>query len=134
RNETLGSSDGTPNQSFKSTHAPVLSGQQLQVRGPEMPSSEEQDAIAEEEGTNAISVIRDAAGKPSEIWVRWHEVQDFYASNSRSRHYTLDHLTGQVSFGDGRSGLIPPIGSGNLRLALYRSGGGLRGNVAAGSV
>ena len=39
--------------------------------------------IQEEEGDDAVSVVRDSAGQPIEIWVRWHEVQDFYASDSR---------------------------------------------------
>jgi baseplate J-like protein len=134
RDEVLGSSDGTANQAFKTIHVPVLSGQQLQVHEPEMPSAEELDAINEEEGADAVTVVRDAAGRPAEIWVRWHEVPDFYASDPRSRHYTLDRLTGQITFGDGVNGLIPPIGSGNLHLAVYKTGGGVRGNRAAGSI
>ena len=134
RREVLGSSDGSSNQTFQTTRAPILNGQNLEVREPEMPSGGDLEAILDEEGADAITMVRDAAGTPSEIWVRWHEVPDFYGSDSRSRHYTLDHLTGQVRFGDGLSGLIPPVASGNVRLAAYRTGGGTRGNRAVGSV
>ena len=134
RNEVLGSSDGSANQRFRTTRAPVLAGQSLAVRELERPSGDELDAIVRDEGPGAVQVIPDSAGKPSEIWVTWHEVQDFYASDSRARHYALDHVSGAVSFGDGLSGMIPPVGSANIRLALYKTGGGARGNRAAGSV
>ena len=83
RNELLGSSDGSSSQSFQTARTPVLSGQSVQVREPEMPSGDELVVIQEEEGDDAVSVVRDSAGQPIEIWVRWHEVQDFYASDSR---------------------------------------------------
>ncbi len=134
RNEVLGSADGSASQIFQTTRTPVLAGQSLIVREPEMPSGDDLQAIFEDEGANAVLVIPDSAGKPSEIWVTWHEVPDFYASDSRSRHYTLDHITGEVSFGDGVNGMAPPMGSANLRLVLYKTGGGVRGNRPAGSI
>lgn len=66
--------------------------------------------------------------------MRWHEVTDFYGSGPRSRHYVLDHLTGEISFGDGLHGLIPPVGNGNIRLARYQIGGGKAGNKPAGTI
>src|SRR5262249_44048808 len=68
------------------------------------------------------------------IWVTWQEVTDFYASDTRSRHYVLDHVTGEVSFGDGQNGMIPPLGSANIRLASYQTGGGARGNRPSGRI
>ena len=134
RNEVLGSSDGSASQQFQTTRKPVLTGQSLVVREQEQPSTDEAAIIRQEEGSDAISVVLDAVGQPKEIWVRWHEVNDFYASNARSRHYTLDHLTGQVTFGDGLSGLIPPAGNGSVQMSTYRTGGGSRGNVAAETI
>jgi predicted phage baseplate assembly protein len=46
----------------------------------------------------------------------------------------INHLTGEIRFGDGQSGRIPPIGAGNIRMSLYSTGGGARGNRAAGSI
>jgi len=40
----------------------------------------------------------------------------------------------EIRFGDGVSGRIPPVGTGNLRLARYQTGGGSNGNRAAGTV
>ncbi|GAB4192924.1 MAG: hypothetical protein Fur006_37640 [Coleofasciculaceae cyanobacterium] len=134
RNETLGSSDGSEGQRFRTTQAPVLPGQQLQVRELELPAANEQNTIKKEEGEDAIATILDATGRPQEIWVRWHEVPDFYGSNSRDRHYVLDHLTGEIQFGNGLNGLIPPVGTGNVRMAYYGTGGGTAGNKPAGTI
>jgi hypothetical protein len=134
RSEILGSSDGSRNQTFRATRAPILDGLQLEVREPELPSAAEQREIVALEGEDAITIIPDSAGRPQEIWVRWHEAQDFYQSQPRDRHYVVDHLMGEIRFGDGISGLIPPIGVGNLRLARYRAGGGRDGNRPAGAI
>lgn len=134
RNEILGASDGSASQKFRTTSTPVLTGQRLEVREPEMPSAAEMDKITEEEGADAVTIVSDAAGRPKEIWVRWHEVTDFYGSGPRDRHYVLDHLTGEIRTGDGLRGLIPPAGAGNLRMARYQTGGGSAGNRAANSI
>jgi hypothetical protein len=132
--EVLGSSNGDKSQTFQTTRSPVLAGQRLEVREAELPSLAEQAVIADEEGTDGIAILRDATGRPLEIWVRWHEVPDFYGAGPRSRHYVLNHLTGEVRFGDGLQGLIPPAGAGNLRMAAYATGGGVAGNQPAGAV
>jgi predicted phage baseplate assembly protein len=66
--------------------------------------------------------------------VRWHEVADFYGSGARDRHYTLNRLTGEIQFGDGLNGLIPPTGIGNVRMTRYQTGGGTIGNRAASTI
>ena len=132
--ETLGSSNGTEQQVFYTTRSPVLAGQHLQVREPELPSTQEQSIIQQEEGEGAIAAIRDGTGRPQEVWVRWHEVSDFYGSGPRDRHYTLNRLTGEIQFGDGLNGLIPPIGISNLRMNRYQTGGGSRGNCSAHTI
>ncbi len=132
RDEMFGSSDGSENQMFKTRRAPVLSGQKLEVREPEPPSASEQVVIMKEEGKDAISVI-DRRGR-KETWVCWHETPDFYGSGPRDRHYILNHLTGDIQFGDGINGLIPPVGNGTLRMSHYKSGGGTSGNKAENTI
>ncbi len=132
--EVLGSSDAGKGQRFAATHKPVLGGERLEVREPEEPSWAERETILDEEGADAVRVVRDDTGRPVETWVRWHNVPDFYGSGPRDRHYVLDRLTGEIRFGDGQNGLIPPRGAGNLRLARYQTGGGTGGNRAAGTV
>ncbi|HEX2223682.1 MAG TPA: putative baseplate assembly protein, partial [Thermoanaerobaculia bacterium] len=132
--ECLGSSRGEPGQAFRTLRAPVLDGPVLEVVEPEVPSGDELSELESEEGEDAVAVVRDAAGQVLEVRVRWHEVPDFYGSGPRSRHYVLDPLTGEVRFGDGLYGLVPPPGRDNVCMARYRTGGGLAGNRPAGSI
>ncbi|EGJ35419.1 MULTISPECIES: putative baseplate assembly protein [Moorena] len=132
--EIVGSSDGTENQKFNTTSQPILAGQELEVREPEIPSALEKDKILLEEGEKAITVTTNETGRPQEIWVRWHQVPDFYQSKPRDRHYVFDNLTGKITFGDGRNGLIPPPGQGNIRMSRYQTGGGTAGNKPAGAI
>jgi Baseplate J-like protein len=60
-------------------------------------------------------------------WITWQEVPDFYGSQGSDRHYTLNHLTGDLQFGGGSNGRVPPPGS-NLRMTQYQTGGGASGN------
>ena len=132
--EMLGSSNGEPTQVFRTAAAPVLPGERIEVREPEMPSTEERAAIEAEEGRDAVTTVLDAGGRPAEVWVRWHGVVDFSQSTARSRHYVLDRGLGEVRFGDGRHGLTPPRGRANVRAATYATGGGQQGNRPASSV
>ncbi|MEC4811807.1 MAG: putative baseplate assembly protein [Scytonema sp. PMC 1069.18] len=102
-NEILGSSDSTESQTFRTTQAPILDGQHLDVQ-------------------------------ESNGWIRWQEVTDFYGSTPRDRHYVLNHLTGEIRFGDGQQGMIPPTSTGNLRLTRYQIGGGASGNRNPGAI
>jgi hypothetical protein len=134
RNEILGSSDASAEQRLRTAHSPVLAGQELEVREPERPSAADEVALREAHGADAVTEVRSAAGRVSGYWVRWVEVPDFYGSGPRDRHYVLDHLTGYVLFGDNLHGRIPPRGTGNLRMAQYRIGGGPAGNCPARTI
>lgn len=133
REENLGSSNGNAGQLFRAAQAPVLPGQMLEVREPEMPTPDEAAALEQQQGPGAIKVILDDAGRPDQIWVRWQAVADFYASGPRDRHYTVDPLSGEIGFGDGAHGRVPPLGTNNIRIT-YRTGGGEQGNRAAASI
>lgn len=134
RNEVIGYSDGTPDQIFKFGRYPVLKGQKLLVRENEVPSRREAKIITKEEGEDAIREVKDDNGNTVEVWVRWHEVDSFYNSGATSRHYTLDPITGEIKFGDGIRGMIPPMGADNIVAEEYRTGGGIIGNVGASSL
>ena len=64
-------------------------------------------------------------------FVRWREVESFFESGPKSRHYVRDPLTRQISFGDGVRGMIPPQVRNSIIAREYRVGGGSRGNVNA---
>lgn len=127
--EILGSSNGEPDQRYSAARKPLLTGLMLEVREPALPSAVERAALIAAEGVAAIGAEVDGG-----VWLRWHAVGDFHASGPRDRHYVVDHLNGELRFGNGRSGLIPPRGAGNIRLRDYRSGGGPAGNAAPGAI
>jgi predicted phage baseplate assembly protein len=131
--ETLGSANGERGMAFRAARTPVLDAV-LEVREPVEPPAAEAAALAGETGPGAVRPVPEDEGRPGEHWVRWTRVADFHASGPRSRHYTLDWETGEVRFGDGTRGMIPPTGTGNVRLSRYRTGGGTRGNRPAGNV
>jgi predicted phage baseplate assembly protein len=116
----------------------LTSGFELEVRGGDIPidynpTTAELEGIRKAEGEEVIRASEAAAARRA-VWVRWHEVPDFHGSGPRDRHYVLDRLTGEIRFGDGTNGLIPPRGVGNIRLARYETGGGARGNAPTGAI
>jgi hypothetical protein len=129
RGDVLGSATGQASQQASATQTPILAGVALDVTEGELPAAAERAGIIAAEGPGAIVPLGSGA-----VRVRWHEVNDFYASGPRDRHYVIDHLTGQVTFGDGINGMIPPAGAGNLVLSSYRTGGGDAGNVPAATI
>lgn len=133
QDEVLGSSNGQPNQILNFARTPILSEQQVLVREPEAPSGKERAAIEAEEGKDAVQARANSTTGEPETWVRWHEVNNFIQSDLHSRHYILDRTTGVLKFGDGKRGLIPPIGTSNI-VATYLNGGGPAGNVPKATI
>jgi len=63
----------------------------------------------------------------------WTEVEDVLSSSSSDQHFVLHAITGQILFGDGTHGEIPPAGV-EIVATQYRYGGGSGGNVIAGQI
>jgi hypothetical protein len=129
--EQLGASKGVANQTFTTIYSPIITSD-LYVREISL-SDEEKNKIISEEGNDAIQVIPEGIQWAGELWIRWHEVTDFDDTLKDNRHYIVDKRIGEVRFGDGVNGLIPPIGSSNIKIT-YRYGGGVFGNVPAGAI
>lgn len=130
RDETLGNSDGTPMQQFKFLRSPMLDDEIVEVREKQAPPAEE---IADL-GPDAVRPVEPENVQNNERWVRYKRVDSFFASAPRSRHYTLDYVTGVLTFGDGRRGMVPPEGRNSIVASQYRIGGGALGNVNAGTL
>jgi predicted phage baseplate assembly protein len=128
--EILGSSDATPGQEFQTASTPVTSPSvwvdELSAR-----SVGERERLIEDPAVT-VEPVGDEADRDA-FWVAWSEVEDFLGSGPDDRHYTLDPITGTVTFGDGTDGAIPRQGRDNVRIS-YQSGGGAAGNVAVGAV
>ena len=127
---TLGSSQGTPNQSFWFSSGPVLPGQSVIVEEHERPTDEDIKNAVFEERDDAFAENPNGKG----YLLRWHEVESLFESGPRSRHYTKDVSTGEIVFGDGVHGMIPPKGDRNIRAMNFKVGGGQHGNVPAASI
>ncbi|TRV80684.1 putative baseplate assembly protein [Streptomyces sp. 130] len=111
--EVLGAAEGVPGQTFTLARSPVVPG----------------DFVVE---------VADPASGPEPEYTRWTRVDDFAHSGPEDRHITLDPNSGRVEFGpavrerDGsvrHYGAVPAKGA-TVRVRSYRTGGGLRGNVA----
>ena len=112
--EVLGASNGAPAQRMSVKENPVLAA----------------------EGSSLIDVSDDDG------WKEWTEVEGFADSGPSDRHFVFDRSIGEVVFGpavrcqDGsvqQYGAVPAKGA-TVRLRSYRTGGGSRGNVAAGQI
>ncbi|MFE9566803.1 putative baseplate assembly protein [Streptomyces sp. NPDC006487] len=112
--DDLGVSDGTGNQRFQASHAPILA--------------------------TAVPAVVQVSGE--EGWTRWTEVDHFADSGAEDLHYVIDSTHGTVSFGpmvrqpDGtmrRYGAVPPKDC-VVRLSRYATGGGAVGNVGQGAI
>lgn len=134
KNEVLGGSNGETNQRFRTSSPSILPGQRLEVCELTMPSSAEQEILQRESGGQNFFHPSAERGEPKGYWIAWREVSTFNTSAPRDRHYILDHVTGDVFFGDNVCGMIPPILAGNIRISQYRTGGGAIGNQPAQAV
>jgi len=109
RDETVGGSDGTRNQTFQLANAPVL------------PNTLKLDIQVSDENPD-----------------RWVEVADLDSSGPNDNVFTLDGATGEIRTGDGEHGNVPVAYAsdpdGNVVAREYRFGGGSRGNVPAGAI
>lgn len=133
KKEIIGGSGGTPNQIFEMVRKPVLPGMKLLVKEQSMPPEKEREQIIKEEGEDAIEVRKNAQGK-EEVWVRYHQVDNFLSSCAYSRHYVIDYSNSRLLFGDGIKGCIPPRMKNNIVAEEYQTGGGVIGNVGAKAV
>jgi predicted phage baseplate assembly protein len=122
--ELLGSGTGAPGQSLRVAHGPLLPGMALYVNEGFRPPENELAMMSGEGVEEPLLCDGDT------IWVRYREVENFYASTPFSRHFVVDYQHGVVHFGDGERGLIPPRIKFNI-FARYCSGGGKAGNVAS---
>jgi hypothetical protein len=135
QNDTLGTSNGNPGQTFAFSplRVPVLPGETILVREWIGRGDDWQTAVAgvpdadltkEVDPTDGITVVA--------VWVTWHLVPVFYNAGPNDRNYMLERATGLLSFPTPPYGMIPPAGA--LIVASYATGGGLAGNVPAGTI
>lgn len=127
--ELLGTSNGSPSQTFMPLKGSLLPNQVLIVKEESIPPQNERDVIIKEEGLDAIKENKDGS-----VWITYHQVDNFYSSTSGSRHYVVDYATSQILLGNGQNGMVPPRVKNNIKLKKYYSGGGAIGNVGSNTI
>ena len=113
--ELIGSSQGEPNLTLFLARPPVLRNS-LVLRVNE-PLGEEE--LAELQAKGADQVLTDVKNLPGS-WVLWQRAIDPGDEDPTARVYALDEATGEVRFGDGRHGRIPPIARDSIMAFTYR--------------
>ena len=134
RQETLGQSNGLPNQIFPLRQFPVLEGETIEVRelaGALAPI--EFPVLRDSVGESRIRTVTDRNGVITEVWVTWEGRPHLFFSGPEDRQYVVTRETGQIQFGDGEHGLAPVAGA-TILAAEYRAGGGASGNLPAGAI
>ncbi|HET9345456.1 MAG TPA: putative baseplate assembly protein [Candidatus Limnocylindrales bacterium] len=139
--ELVGSGTGQAGESLFVRRRPVLAGEVVEVRELDGPRAAVEVPLLLEElarqGIGSDAVTREAdprTGAVNAIWVRWRSQPNLVFSGPDDRHYVIERSRGRLTFGDGRRGRMLPAGRDNVRVRRYRTGGGTRGNVAAGAV
>jgi len=138
--QVIGSGNGSANQKLRLVRVPVTGGQ-LWVREVEKPGQEVLENLlldfrgytedGEDVEEDRLTLEIDKGGGEVENWVQWLKVPNFLSSGPRSRHYTLDAVNGEIAFGNGENGMIPPVGKDNIIIKQYCTGGGEKANAAA---
>jgi hypothetical protein len=112
--ELLGSSDGAPNLTVHLARPPVLRDT-LELRVKEPLGEEERAALLKLDAKSVLSAVE---GLPGD-WVLWKQVTDPDDELATARVYALDEASGEIRFGDGRHGKIPPIGRDSIVAFSY---------------
>ena len=113
--ELLGSSEGAPNLTLVLARPPVLRDT-LELRVKEPLGEEEREALRAPDPNRVLSAVEDLPGD----WVLWRRVVDPGDEPPTARVYALDETTGEIRFGDGRHGAIPPVGRDSIVAFRYQ--------------
>jgi hypothetical protein len=129
--ELLGSSEGAPNLTVRLARPPVLRDS-LELRVKEPLGEEERQKLREGDENRVLSNVE---GLVLGDWVLWNRVTDPGDADPGERVYALDESNGEIRFGDGQHGMIPPIDRDSIVAFTYRRTeiGGSEGNDVPGN-
>lgn len=113
--EIIGSSQGEPNLTLFLARPPVLR-HSLELRVKEPLGEEELAELQAERTDEVLTAVENLPGD----WVLWKQVIDPGDETPAARVYSLDEATGEIRFGDGRHGRIPPVGRDSIMALTYR--------------
>jgi len=76
-----------------------------------------------------VEVERSLEGTVTGVWVPWRETDRLESAGPGDRVFSMDYSRGEVCFGDGRHGRIPPDRAEEGILVRYSTCDGTRGNI-----
>jgi hypothetical protein len=112
--ELLGSSDGAPNLTVTLARPPALR-HTLELRVREPLGDEERIELLRQDPNSVLSAVDGLDGD----WVLWKQVIDPDDEPDTERVYALDETKGEIRFGDGQHGRIPPVGRDSIVAFTY---------------
>ena len=112
--ELVGSSDGSPNLTLRLARPPVLRDT-LELRVREPLGEEVREALVKTDASLVLTNPDELTGD----WVLWKKVTDPDDEGPTERVYALDEEKGEIRFGDGIHGRIPPIGRDSIVAFKY---------------
>jgi hypothetical protein len=113
--ELLGSSEGAPSLTLRLARPPLLRNS-LELRVKEPLSDEERAALVAGDPRRVLSEVENLPGD----WVLWDRAIDPGDEAATDRVYALDEDAGEVRFGDGKHGAIPPVGRDSIVAFRYQ--------------
>jgi hypothetical protein len=112
--ELVGSSEGAPNLILHLARPPLLYDS-LELRVKEPLSVEERKKLWDQDN----QLVKNVPELPGD-WVLWKRVIDPGDQSPTDRVYALDESIGEIRFGDGQHGMIPPIGNDSIVAFSYQ--------------
>nr|WP_315249408.1 hypothetical protein [uncultured Duganella sp.] len=113
--ELVGSSRGEPNLTLYLARPPLVRNT-LELRVKEPLGDEELAQLQAEGAGQVLTTLEQLPGS----WVLWRQVTDPGDAAPGARVYALDEASGEIRFGDGHHGRIPPIGRDSIMAFSYR--------------
>jgi hypothetical protein len=113
--ELVGSSDGAPSLQLTLARPPLLANT-LELRVREPLGDEDVKALVDKDMNLVKTDPDDLVGN----WVLWKQVDDPLDADPQDRVYALSETTGEIQFGDGLHGMIPPIGTDSIVAFRYQ--------------
>jgi len=129
--EVVGRSDGSARQVFDLRNTPVLGNEMVEVEEWHG-NTREWESLFKDVAPDLVHYDRDAKGLVTGVWITWTEKNHLYSSAALDRHYALERSSGQLRFGDGALGMIPPPGA-PIRVS-YDFTQGSSGNVPPATI
>jgi hypothetical protein len=100
----------------------------LELRVKEPLGEEERDLLRQQDSNLVLSAVENLPGD----WVLWKRALDPGDESATARVYALDEANGEIRFGDGRHGAIPPVGRDSIVAFTYqRTEAGAAGSIDA---